>query len=115
MGVGPPQSACRSLVANNRRWRWLKARVVSVTEKAAGARLRSQRLDAHPPHQPPHALAVDRKALFAQRPRDPPRAVKRPRGEQRVDATHRLQIVVVGRSRLAATPGAVATVLATTS
>ena len=38
---------------------------------------------------------------LAQRPRDPPRPEERPRGEQRVDAPHRLQVVVVGRSRLA--------------
>jgi hypothetical protein len=60
-----------------------------------------ERFDPHQPHQPPHALAVNRKALLAQRPRDPPGPEERTRGEQRVNAPHRLEVVVVGRSRLA--------------
>src|SRR5262249_18175821 len=41
------------------------------------------------------------KAVLAQRPSDPPRAIKRPRGEQRVDAPHRFEIVVIDWTRLA--------------
>ena len=66
-------------------------------------RLRTQRLDPHQPHQPPHPLAVNREAVLAQRLGDPPRAEKRPLGEQRVDPPHRLQLVVVGRLALAIT------------
>jgi hypothetical protein len=60
----------------------------------ARPRLRTQRLD---PHQPPHPLAIDRKAILAQRLGDPLRAEKRPLGEQCVDPPHRLRLVVVGR------------------
>ena len=65
------------------------------------SRLRPERFDPHPPHQPPHALAVDGKALLAQRPRDAPGPEERTRGEQRVDAPPCLEVVVIGRSRVA--------------
>src|SRR6516225_1039439 len=69
--------------------------------RIARPRLRPERLDPHQPHQSPHALALDRKTLLRQRPCDAPGAEERPRGEQHVDAPHRLKVVVVGRSRFA--------------
>src|SRR5208283_6037215 len=67
----------------------------------ARPRLRPERLDPHQPHQPPHALAVDRETLLRQRPCDAPGAEERPGGEQRVDAPHRLKATPKNRSRFA--------------
>src|SRR5438270_13368341 len=61
------------------------------------SRLRSQRGDPHLAHQPLHPLAVDRKAFLLEHYRHPPRAEKRPEGEQLVEPTHHQQIVVVDR------------------
>ena len=57
-----------------------------------------KRLDTHSPHQPAHALAVDRKAFLAQRPRD--RRARTARGEQASIRPHRIELIVTGRSGL---------------
>ena len=65
--------------------------------RSARPRLRPERCDPHPAHQPLHALAVRVDALGAQHRRHPARAEKRPGGEQLVDPAHQRRVVVVGR------------------
>lgn len=60
-------------------------------------RFGSQRRDSHLPHQPLHALAIDRMSVLPQHSSEPPRAQEWPAREQLVDPPHQAQIIVVGR------------------
>ena len=53
----------------------------------------NQRLDAHHPHQPLHALAVEPAAFLVEFEQHPPRAVERQFEMQFIDAAHQDQIV----------------------
>ena len=62
-------------------------------------RLRAERGDPHPPHQPLNPLAVDDTALVPQQRRHPPRAQERVRREQLVEPPHQPRLAVVVRRR----------------
>ncbi len=69
--------------------------------RLARPRLRPQGGDAHPAHQPPYPLAVDRLALRPQQRRHPSRAEERPSQEQLVNPPHQREILGTGRRRWA--------------
>jgi len=62
--------------------------------------------DPHTPHQPLHALAVDRDTLGPQHRRHPSGAQERPASEQLVDPAQQSQVIVIRWPRQAIDAGA---------